>query len=144
MGSNLGEHKGAHVLAVPYYTHGHITPMLGFTTELARKGVTISFVCFEEAVPCATSDKMSELRTLDFRFITTPYPTLPNNVELTYLPRTDRENKFKEAVAPVLEKFGSEKNAASSPTCIISDMFLYWTLVSINLSFGFMSDELLK
>ncbi|CAM6090820.1 unnamed protein product [Calypogeia fissa] len=56
----------AHVLAIPHTIRGHLNPMLGFATQLARSGITVSFVCMEDLIPRLTS---TEMESPHFHFV---------------------------------------------------------------------------
>lgn len=130
------DHKAAaHVLAIPFPSHGHITPMLRFTHQLARMGMTVSFVCYEDSIPCLTSsadDASSEARSLDFRFVTLQRPRADQMDWKHVTSAVFEEMIFKEAFEPLMEKLTLDKSAGiAGPTCVIADAFVPWTLVRI-------------
>ncbi|CAM6084510.1 unnamed protein product [Calypogeia fissa] len=106
----------AHVLAIPHTIQGHLDPMLRFATQLARSGITVSFVCMEDSIPRLTS---TETESPHFHFVPVQKPRTE---------RPGRLNFQNDAWEPLMEKLINDKNAGiAGPTCIISDMFLPWT-----------------
>ncbi|CAM6100246.1 unnamed protein product [Calypogeia fissa] len=106
----------AHVLAIPHTTQGHLNPMLRLATQLARSGISVSFVCMEDSIPPLTS---TETESPHFHFVPVQKPPTE---------RPGRLNLLKDALGPLVEKLINDKNAGiAGPTCIISDMFLLWT-----------------
>lgn len=133
MGSFGGDYEGAHVLAMPLPQQGHIIPMLRFTTALAQKGLTVSFVCYEGEIPLLAAssgadDASSELPTsLDsFRFVMVRKPRQEDPAG--YL---EPATVFGEAFEPLLQKLLHDKSAGVSagPTCVISDALLAFSQV---------------
>ncbi|CAM6124458.1 unnamed protein product [Calypogeia fissa] len=128
MSSSFGnrEHAGAaHVVAIPFPLQGHINPMLRFTTQLAEKGIRVSFICYEDSIPhlrssSGATDAPSSMQTSSFRFVTVQRPSVE---------ALGRLNELRSPFDPIIEKLTRDKTAgvAGGPTCIISDMFLPWT-----------------
>ncbi|CAM6098827.1 unnamed protein product [Calypogeia fissa] len=128
MSSSFGNRDDAavaHVLAIPYPMQGHINPMLTFTTQLAEKGVRVTFICYEDSIPDLGSssggtDAPSALQTSNFRVVTVQRPSVEAPAIV---------NELRSPFEPIMEKLTRHKNAgvAGGPTCIISDMFLPWT-----------------
>ncbi|CAM6124464.1 unnamed protein product [Calypogeia fissa] len=120
---NREDAAAAHVLAIPFPGQGHINPMLRFTTQLAEKGIRVSFICYEDSIPdlrssSGATDAPTSLQTSNFRFVTVQRPSVRTIV-----------NVLRSPFEPVMEKLTRDKNAgvAGGPTCIISDLFLPWT-----------------
>ncbi|CAM6106023.1 unnamed protein product [Calypogeia fissa] len=106
----------AHVLVIPHTMQGHINPMLRLATQLARSGITVSFVSMEDSIPRLPS---TETESQHFHFVPVQKPPTE---------RPGRLNLHKDALEPLMEKLINDKNAGiAGPTCIISDMFLPWT-----------------
>ncbi|CAM6089311.1 unnamed protein product [Calypogeia fissa] len=106
----------AHVLAIPFTVPGHLNPMLRFATQLARSGITVSFVCMEDKIPRLTS---TETESPHFHFVPVQQPATERPGWLNFL---------KDSLEPLMEKLINDKNAGiAGPTCIISDLFLSWT-----------------
>ncbi|CAM6085925.1 unnamed protein product [Calypogeia fissa] len=126
-----GKAAAAHVLVVPVSTQGHITPMLRFATQLAREGITITFVGFQDAIDQLNSGKdgsASELQGLDFRFVGLK---MPENKSMlvgvaSNLPAIGAH--LREAFKPFGEQLIRDKSAGlGGPTSVLSDVVLFWT-----------------
>jgi hypothetical protein len=147
MKSRRGHHKtpSVHVLAVPFPTQGHITPLLRFTHQLAQNGITVSFVCYEDAIPrlcTSANDDSSRAQNLDFRFLTLPRLEPDHKKWQHVTSEVLAEMMFKEAFEPLMAMYTSDERAGIAvPTCIISDMFQPWTTVMTRFTYDFFIDS---
>ncbi|CAM6098825.1 unnamed protein product [Calypogeia fissa] len=84
MSSSFGNRQdaaAAHVLAIPHQTQGHINPMLTITTQLAEKGVRVTFICYEDSIPDLGSSSggtaaPSAMQTSNFQVVTVKRPSV--------------------------------------------------------------------
>jgi hypothetical protein len=124
------DNKGsAHVLVIPFVNQGHVTPMLRLATELCKRAVTVTFVSTKESIAGFTSGgASSELEGLDFRFVTLPQPE--GDYESVRDGSTFMSQRLNDFFQPLTEKLlCDKKEGISSPTSLISDVFLPWTQV---------------
>ncbi|KAL3677412.1 hypothetical protein R1sor_027360 [Riccia sorocarpa] len=110
-----------HALVVPFLAQrSHIDGIYRLALQLARRGVTVSFVTLASDVPTRKDDK--ELEGLDFKF-------LPYNESLT-LPFIRSVDDLKEFIVasfvhlqPILQDLKGKQDA---PTCLVYDLFCSW------------------
>jgi UDP:flavonoid glycosyltransferase YjiC (YdhE family) len=127
MGSigGVGKNRG-HVLVLPIPHPGHLSPMLRFATEIARRGTAITFVIYEDTLAgLASKGIVHDLEALDFRFLGVSNHWGPTD----NIPVND-SRKLEESFKPELEKLlHDQRNGVRGPTTIVADMFLTWTQV---------------
>ncbi|KAL3697419.1 hypothetical protein R1sor_011495 [Riccia sorocarpa] len=114
-----------HALVIPLAVQGHVATTYRFALQLARRGVTITFVTMAKDVP--KMQAFEELQGLDFRVISYP-PSLTTPSSAARLSAiedliTASGVHFK----PILEEFKARKKSGlPGPTCVVYDWFCTW------------------
>ncbi|KAL3697414.1 hypothetical protein R1sor_011490 [Riccia sorocarpa] len=114
-----------HALVIPLAAQAHVAGMYRFALQLARRGVTITFVTMAEDVPKMKA--YEELQGLDFRLISySPLLITASSVEnFSGLEKfiIDAGVHFK----PILEELKArKKSGVPGPTCVVYDRFCTW------------------
>lgn len=116
---NLTSQRGKkHVLVIPVPLQAHIAGILRHSIELARRGVTVTFVGLEEEITLLKT--FEELQGLDFNLVS--YKETGGQPDIFKFLTSARD--FFE---PIYHKLREDRQAGlPGPTSIIADKFLSW------------------
>ncbi|KAF6135651.1 hypothetical protein GIB67_028222 [Kingdonia uniflora] len=135
----MAEEKNENVVIFPFMAQGHITPFLALAKLIERrKGYTVTFVStplnitnIRPTLPLDTTIRLAELP-----FCSTDHglpPNTENTLGLSYLlishfviAAEALRSPFKQLLVDITE------NSGRKPVCVITDMFLAWTVEVAN------------
>ncbi|KAJ4838799.1 hypothetical protein Tsubulata_021618, partial [Turnera subulata] len=123
-----------HVVIFPFMAQGHTIPLLDISKALASRGLKVTIITTPSNAPFILSN-ISAHPTVSLSILTFPkVPYLPEGCEnIANLPSNHLLMPFVEATENLQKPFedilrGMCNSSKSTPICVISDMFLYWTL----------------
>lgn len=121
-GEQTKKKKEPHVLVIPHCGHGHIIPAFLLSKELARQGIRVTFIGHKPDVDRLISQEGSEFDGVQL-------------LQMEGFPRPDVVTASpREAAILLWESFKAanmleQLSVSDGPTCIVSDMFIYWATV---------------
>ncbi|GAV83678.1 UDPGT domain-containing protein [Cephalotus follicularis] len=129
-----------HVVIFPFMAQGHILPLLDISKAMASNGVRVTIITTPSNSPFILS-KTSHYSQISLSII--PFPKvedIPEGCEnVTDLPSLQFFNPFVKATRNLKQPFedilAKMSKAGCLPICVISDMFLGWTVETCR-SFG--------
>ncbi|KAK1259272.1 UDP-glycosyltransferase 73C6 [Acorus gramineus] len=117
-----------HFLLCPLMAQGHLIPMVDMARLFAQRGVYVSLITtplnasrVRPAIDRASRCSGLPIRLVELRFPCAEASILERSESLAMLPST-------ELLKQPLERFLSADRDFPPPTCVVSDMFLPWTL----------------
>ncbi|KAL2644199.1 hypothetical protein R1flu_011786 [Riccia fluitans] len=125
--NNNLNHNGnmKHALVIPVALQAHVAGIHRFALQLARRGVTVTFVTMASDIPKMKA--YEELQGLDFNLISYSPSLTPPSSAAKFSDIKDLIASTGVQFSPILEDLKARQNVGlPGPTCIVYDRFCTW------------------